>query len=185
MKKVISSEAELLDEYSSSVIEMEDSFSLLVSKNVLPDFKESYNKFLDDLFDISEVSNIIKYAEVVESTPYDYDKYWKWDIKINYNISKETFDEIIYNKPPVLKSREQILNALKEKISRFDNKIILRIDNKVLDFPDSTHYAEFWDYLYSNKKFKENYSKTSDFKHKLVNYGNFKEWIIELKYNDN
>lgn len=183
MKKVLSTKKDLVNEYSSSVIEMDENFSLLVSKKVLPDFKEAYDDFLNDLFAIPELLNIMEYAEVVESTPYEYNNHWKWDVKINYNISKETFDEIIYNKPPVLKTREQIMAALVEKMNRLDNKIILRIDNKVLDFSDAKHYEDFWNYLYKNPNFSDLYSYTKDFKHKLVKHKKYKEWIIDLDYN--
>lgn len=177
----IESKEDLVNEYSSRIIDMKKDFTLLVSKKVMKNFKADYEEMMKKLDRIPEYTEIMKYAKVAESTPYDFNEYWKWDVKVDYLVSNETFDEIGASSA-YLASRNEILNDITTYINRLDRRIVLNVDKKVLDFNNAEQYNSLWIFLYNNPEFSDVYSYAKKFKHKIVNHKDYTEWIIDLEY---
>lgn len=181
---VISSMNELVNAFSTNIQTMNDFFSLKISKKVIKNIDKDYKKVKEKIYKIPEISNILRYIEIEQFPSYDYKNYWKWNVTVDYKVSKITAKEIKDGKDFHAKTYAQLTKMLSDKVKRHDTRIILKVDHSVLDFNDAKAYEKLWNDLLLDAKFKSVFEKKKNYSHKLVSYDKekYREWIIDIKY---
>lgn len=181
-KNVIQSKEQLVKEYSSRILNMDENFTLYISKKAIKNFGSEFNDITKKLGKNKEYVNLMDYAKVISSNPYEQKDLWKWSVKVEYYASDETAKEVKKGSKKVIKTAEDLEKAMILYTHRLDKKIILDVDKKALDFTNEIEYNKFWMKLYRNPNFVDVFAYVKNFRHKLINHKNHTEWVMDMDY---
>lgn len=182
MENVVQSKEDLVRVYTSNVLGLKTNFSILISKKAFKNFDKDYKSFMKKANKNPDYVKLIKYAEIKESKQYVYKDFWKWDVQIDYNISDETAAEVLNESQKILKSDKQVVDEFIKYIKRLDKRIILKIDKDKVDLSNETQYNNLWTKLLMNPVFGDIFPNTKKFDHKVLNFKDHREWVINLQY---
>lgn len=182
LKNMIKTKDELVKVYTSKILDMKENFTLFIDKKAMKNFTSEYDSLVRTLNKNTNYKNLMEYASVVKSNPYESKDFWKWSVQVKYFISPESVADLKISSKPVIKSLKELEKELILRTKRLDKRIITKVDFKALDFSNEVHYNAFWRNLYKNPEFIDLFIYSKDYKHKLIYHKKFTEWIMNLDY---
>ncbi|MGP1612070.1 MAG: transglutaminase domain-containing protein [Catonella sp.] len=95
------------------------------------------------------------------------------------NILTATTDS---TKKHIIKSKKELIKAMRLHVERLDKNFSLNIDKKVLNVNNKKQYDAFWNYLYEIPEFNDVCRYFKNFNAFQTEYQNYYEWTIKTNY---
>lgn len=158
-KKIITSREELIEKYTSHILNMDKSFSFNISNKLMPYSSENTDEFLYELSKNPAYNDLLEHADQ-DSNYFEYKNYWEWVITPNFKISKEKGQKILEQVTPILNTEQEVIEQIIAHVGNLDRKFALNIREGVIGFDDS-EYNKFWDKLNEDPRFNDIFNSSS------------------------
>lgn len=178
----ISTRKQLVKTFINHVKNLNTNFTLKISYKAIPNNTNAFRGFWQELSKHPDFNEIMEHAKIRNSMTYNYSSYFLLKMNIKYNISKKQAKKLLKNVSPIIKSKKQLIKAMRKHVERLDKSFYINVDRKVLNIDNKKQYDTFWNELYDIPEFNDVSRYFKNFQSYQHGYKSYYKWIIKTKY---
>ena len=179
----INTREQLVTSFIKHITNLDKIFTFKISYSALQNTDNDFNELWFELAKFPEYNEIMDNADIEDTKTYSYGDYFTLQVKVSYNISKEAAQKLLNDVQPIIKSENELIEAVIQHTKNLDKNYHLNVDKSVLDISNQKQYDVFWTKLYEIPVFNDISRYFIDFDSSNNSYSNYCKWKINTKYN--